>query len=69
VFGENHTIENTLDLLHITHKGKHMNTIEKFRMHNLNRQNLTTATSLPTTQFSRQYLHKAKMQATKPQTL
>lgn len=40
VFGEKHTIENTLDLLHITHKREHMNTIEKFHIHNLNRQNL-----------------------------
>jgi len=35
-----HTIKNTLDVLHITHKGKNMNTIEIFHIHNLSRQNL-----------------------------
>jgi hypothetical protein len=42
VFGEKHTIENTLDILHITHKEKNtpMNTIEIFHIYNLSRQNL-----------------------------
>jgi len=40
VFGEKHTIENTLDVLRITHKGKNLNTIEKLLIHNLSRQDL-----------------------------
>jgi hypothetical protein len=40
VFGEKHTIENTLDVLRITHKGKNMNAIEIFHIDNLSRQDL-----------------------------
>jgi len=40
VFGEKHTIENTLYVLRITHKRKNVNTIEIFHIHNLSRQNL-----------------------------
>ena len=46
MFGEKHTIENTLDVLRITHKGKNMNTIEIFHIHNLSRQDLNDKHSI-----------------------
>jgi hypothetical protein len=40
------TIENTLEVLHIIHKWKHMNTIEKFHIHNLSGQILNDSHSV-----------------------